>query len=390
MSAHNPLESDDEAFASQNDLDQLNEGSGSGPKNIRGGDSTGAIDNTAVATPKPPESLLGAAAAKNARTATPTFTDLHDTLVRRISGHDTVLKQLAFVCDPRWRAGCHGVAERVLIIGQTGSGKSHLLATLADCAGLPCVTVDASQLSESGWQGMQPADVMTQLYDAVGQSLPRLVAGEVILVLDEIDKLCPRNRRDPLSVSVRRGRQQSLLALLGGVTPVRFNTINALQQSVSLSARTDRILIICAGSFPGLSVADAEGPTDSALTRYGMIPEFAARLTMRLTLSSRTPKELVAMWRAPGGVVCDSEYAASSLGIRLTVTDGALAVVAHAVAAGVDGLTPRGGSGIIMRVVRAALIRALETGPRDSPFVTVTPDDVIVRPLPGTPQATRW
>ncbi len=305
----------------------------------------------------------------------PSYPDLVAKLGAQVSGHRDVIRQLALLFDHRWSSASTTIRERVLIVGSSGSGKSHLVHALARCLNVPCVVVDASALSESGWQGMQPADVMLLMYEAVGRNVARLERGEVLLVMDEVDKLAPRVQSDWVGVSVRRGRQQSLLGIVGGLTPVRFLDPDDALRVRWLEARTDRIPILCAGAFPDLVMAGS-APTDAELCAYGMIPELAGRLSTRVVLESRTAAELVILWRSPDGVVSQLTRAAAAMGYRLDITDGALAQVARRVSSGTGGLTPRGGGAALGDAVRAAIIRALEDGKEADEPIVIAPDDV--------------
>lgn len=309
------------------------------------------------------------------------------TMRRRITGHDAALQQLALLHDYRWAASERdGVRSRVLLIGPSGVGKSHILHALADALGVPCVIIDASALSESGWQGTQPAHVMERLYRAVGCQVDQLARGAVLLCLDEVDKLCSRHPGDAVGTAVREGRQQSVLSIIGGLTPVPFTVDNGPALApTSLSVRTDRMPVVCAGAFTGLAMRGAT-PTDQELGAYGMIPELASRLSTRILLTQRTPAELVAMWRADGSVVAQITLAAEAMGYTLEISEGALARAAHAVAERAGGVTARGGAALLTAAARTALVAALESRLRVGARIVVAPDDL---PIPRSADRAR-
>jgi len=306
------------------------------------------------------------------------YRQLLGSLRERVAGHEDALRQLALIFDSTWVAAQpNAVRERVLLIGPPGVGKSHLLHAIADALQVPCVMIDASAISESGWQGVQPADVMARVYQAVGRDISRIEAGRVLLVLDEWDKLATRNS-DTLTTSVREGRQGSILGILGGLTPVPFTVVEPPDVSQShLSVRTDRIPIICAGAFDGLVLRGGAPPDDDALRAYGFIPELVSRLTTRIVLCQRTPQQLIALWRSEVGVVSELSRACQAMGYQLEVTDGALAIAAHAVHRGAGGITARGGVALISSACRRALINALESDSRaEQRRIVVAPDDI--------------
>lgn len=102
----------------------------------------------------------------------------------------------------------------ILLIGPSGSGKTLLASSLAQFAQLPCVTIDASQLSADGWKGLNKDDIFRQLYTKKGEGRPDYG----IIVLDEFDKLITKVRGTPHEAYTKLD-QQSLLGILDG-TPV--------------------------------------------------------------------------------------------------------------------------------------------------------------------------
>ena len=174
----------------------------------------------------------------------------------------------------------------ILLIGPSGSGKTLLASSLAQFAQLPCVIIDASQLSADGWKGLNKDDIFRQLYAKKGEGRPDYG----IIVLDEFDKLITKVRGTPHEAYTKLD-QQSLLGMLDG-TPVSEARGTQVYQ-------TGNNLFILTGAFTELEELrkkkraahqigfgsefqeGTEGEQDirAELIELGMLPELAGRIT---------------------------------------------------------------------------------------------------------------
>ena len=178
--------------------------------------------------------------------------------------------------------------QHVLMIGPTGSGKTHLVRELARFVSAPVAFCPATRLVETGYVGEQVESVVRSLLAVAGGDASRAARG--IIVLDEIDKI-RRAGGSGRDVS-GQGVQNGLLTLLDGVrVPVH-------RDDQSSTIDTSGILFLAAGAFVGLDeiVARRAGATDllgfsargrvpavaapcttEDLIEYGLIPEFVGR-----------------------------------------------------------------------------------------------------------------
>lgn len=291
-----------------------------------------------------------------------------------VRGHDACVSYLALVGSAAYRA--HGPRVRILLSAPTASGKTFLLDAYAKAIGLPYLVMDASAISPEGWTGIGVSDTVASAYDRAGRDVTMLERG-VVLVLDEFDKAVRAADADAMGTAVRRDRQAALLQLVWGGTPIDFSSRAAGAPPYDLRCRTDQWIVIAAGAFADADWAQAgRAPTDAELVSYGMLPELAARLTTRLTLPARGATEIARLMRASSDGIDAIAMVCSRYGLELEVTDGAIARVAAAVAAGEHGLTLRVGTQILVDAVNRVLVRALQERWPVGSAIQIAPDDL--------------
>lgn len=315
--------------------------------------------------------------------AGPTYTEILESIRRQgVRGQQSVLEELAFLCDAR---GAAHSAPRIMLIGLPGSGKSTILAALAEATQRPYVRCDSSAISESGWLGIQPADIALMCYQAAGCRMED--AERTVLCLDDIDKLrsvipLPGGTQgngtasafDPKGAAVRTGRQESLLGLLDRGPGVVTFVPKAGEAPMQL--RTRGLVIVGAGVFRGLEMAGTK-PTDEELATYGFIPEFLSRLPVRLMLQPPNVDDLVDLFINGPDAVVPAKATCAVHGHELVVTREAVRMVAAATVAGIGGLTPRTGAAVIMSVVRHALLDVLYGRAPSNGTLLIGPDEVL-------------
>jgi ATP-dependent Clp protease ATP-binding subunit ClpX len=219
----------------------------------------------------------------------------------------------------------------VLLVGPTGSGKSHLFKTLRECLGIPLVCLSCTGMTQNGYKGVNINEVLERLEDELLEDNRTQPA---IIVWDEADKLAELPNTHPVST---RGVQQDLLTYLDGT---RCGKSGKLDSS--------RFLNLACGAFVGLDKlrkkqgtapqigfstktyhTDPEETLEPLTTQhlidFGLIPEFIGRfsaITELLPLDSVTLRRILT--HAEGNPLTVKQRFFSMHGIELIVTDCAL------------------------------------------------------------------
>jgi len=188
--------------------------------------------------------------------------------------------------------------SNTLLIGKTGTGKTHLLETASKILDISLVVVDTTSLTSSGYIGEDVNSVIERLYKVSNGDISKTEKG--IIFLDEIDKnrasLGGTNDKDVSGKAV----QQELLKILEGTIVKIYPDSNSYNKQAGepIEINTKDILFIAGGAFVGLkeknivsikpfgeSKEDKENPIiqdfelHQHLLDYGMIPEFLGRFT---------------------------------------------------------------------------------------------------------------
>lgn len=194
--------------------------------------------------------------------------------------------------------------SNVLMVGETGTGKTLLVRTLAKALKVPFCIADATVLTEAGYVGEDVESVISRLYQASDYDLEATQRG--IVYIDEIDKIARKGDNPSISRDVSgEGVQQGLLKLLEGtvanIAP-EGGRKHPDQKFVKIDTRN--ILFICGGAFNGIekliarrlnnssvgfltqgkerikeiNMIEQIAPTD--LKSFGLIPEIIGRMPM--------------------------------------------------------------------------------------------------------------
>lgn len=200
--------------------------------------------------------------------------------------------------------------SNILIIGPTGSGKTHICRTLANTFDIPFHIADATQYTETGYVGKTVDEMILDFHK--GKVLPAAPHG--IIYVDEIDKIAEKSNNGQRDVS-GKSVQEELLKLLEG-------TEISCERQRSLSAPkvvdVSNLLFIAGGAFQGLETIIAERlkkkgigfrgasaePTGDRhnllrqvqpedLIAYGFMPEFVGRFPVIAVLDRLSKAELL-------------------------------------------------------------------------------------------------
>jgi ATP-dependent Clp protease ATP-binding subunit ClpX len=207
--------------------------------------------------------------------------------------------------------------SNIILVGETGTGKTLLARTIARMLHVPFTIVDATVLTEAGYVGEDIESVLTRLLQVADYNVEAAEKG--IVFIDEIDKIARKSDNPSITRDVSgEGVQQGLLKLLEGSiinVPPQGGRKHPDQKMIPVN--TKNILFICGGAFDGIETKIANrlntqvvgynaakqadriernnllqyvAPQD--LKSYGMIPEIIGRLPVLTYLNPLDEKAL--------------------------------------------------------------------------------------------------
>lgn len=142
--------------------------------------------------------------------------------------------------------------SNIILVGETGTGKTLLARTIAKMLHVPFTIVDATVLTEAGYVGEDIESLLTRLLQAADYDVKAAEMG--IVFIDELDKIARKGDNPSITRDVSgEGVQQGLLKLLEGAVinvPPQGGRKHPDQKMIPVD--TKNILFICGGAFDGI------------------------------------------------------------------------------------------------------------------------------------------
>jgi ATP-dependent Clp protease ATP-binding subunit ClpX len=142
--------------------------------------------------------------------------------------------------------------SNIILVGETGTGKTLLAKTIAKVLNVPFCICDATVLTEAGYVGEDVESILTRLLQAADYDVAAAERG--IVYIDEVDKIARKSDNPSITRDVSgEGVQQALLKILEGTmvnVPPQGGRKHPDQKMISVN--TSNILFICGGAFDGI------------------------------------------------------------------------------------------------------------------------------------------
>ncbi len=240
--------------------------------------------------------------------------------------------------------------SNIIMVGQTGTGKTLVAKTIAKMLDVPLAIVDATVLTEAGYVGEDVESILTRLLQAADYDVAKAERG--IVFIDEIDKIARKSDNPSITRDVSgEGVQQALLKLLEGTVvnvPPKGGRKHPDQKFVEVN--TQDILFIAGGAFDGIekiiskrlnrqavgysTSKNADNIDKDNLLQYvipkdikdfGLIPEIIGRLPVLTYMDPLDKETLRAILTEPKNALIKQYKKLFAMDdVEFTITDGAL------------------------------------------------------------------
>ncbi|MBP7954815.1 MAG: ATP-dependent Clp protease ATP-binding subunit ClpX [Parabacteroides sp.] len=279
-----------------------------------------------------------------------------------VIGQDQAKKQLSIAVYNHYKRLLHAKDENreveieksnIIMIGETGTGKTLLAKTIAKELNVPFCIVDATILTEAGYVGEDVESILSRLLMVADYDVEKAEKG--IVFIDEIDKIARKSDNPSITRDVSgEGVQQGLLKLLeGSIVNVPPQGGRKHPDQKYIQVNTQNILFIAGGAFDGIKEiierrlnkqaigfsAEKLNKTDDEdyilsqinaidLRRFGLIPELLGRFPIVTYLDKLTKETMIRIMKEPKNSIINQFVELFKMdGVILKFTDEAIEAI---------------------------------------------------------------
>ena len=279
-----------------------------------------------------------------------------------VIGQDQAKKQLSIAFYNHYKRLLHAQDENreveieksnIIMIGETGTGKTLLAKTIAKELNVPFCIVDATILTEAGYVGEDVESILSRLLMVADYDVQKAERG--IVFIDEIDKIARKSDNPSITRDVSgEGVQQGLLKLLeGSIVNVPPQGGRKHPDQKYIQVNTQNILFIAGGAFDGIKEiierrlnkqaigfsADKINKIDEEdyilkqinaidLRKFGLIPELLGRFPIITYLEKLTKETMLRIMKEPKNSIINQFVELFKMdGVELNFTDEALEMI---------------------------------------------------------------
>lgn len=304
--------------------------------------------------------------------------EIKEFLDQYVIGQDQAKKQLSVAVYNHYKRLLHVNDENreveieksnVIMIGETGTGKTLLAKTIAKELNVPFCIVDATILTEAGYVGEDVESILSRLLMVADYDVEKAEKG--IVFIDEIDKIARKSDNPSITRDVSgEGVQQGLLKLLeGSIVNVPPQGGRKHPDQKYIQVNTQNILFIAGGAFDGIKEiierrlnkqaigfsAEKIDKVDEEdyilrqlnaidLRKFGLIPELLGRFPIITYLEKLTKETMIRIMKEPKNSIVNQFVELFKMdGVKLTFTDDGLeAIVEETIEKGLGARGLRG------------------------------------------------